>query len=291
MRPLANQPVKRARKQGGVEVTSRCITPANQRVNGSFGVTRTRSGGTARGSRRSVNRMSLKVLRLGFFGRSSSSRRNGSAQRSVQRSSDSELPSFPAIFLIDYFLFPRIKDDAAPPIAPAVAPRIVQNLGTRVQVDAESDAAIRDNQLTRDFRRSFSQTASFPPRYRRSSTFTKDLVMPTSYPGSPGPSGSGGQPHTPGQPVSGSHAAPEPGLMRSEQQLQEQLILNQIRRLTVRLLVDMFNLRIDGLFGDISTPLKPAWSYTMYGFIPLTNGPPNGSVGTICDKGKGQKTD
>jgi len=37
-----------------------------------------------------------------------------------------------------------------------------------------------------------------------------------------------------------------------------------MRRLTVRLLVDMFDLKINELFGDKSTPLKPPWSYSRY---------------------------
>jgi len=41
-----------------------------------------------------------------------------------------------------------------------------------------------------------------------------------------------------------------------------------MRRLTVRLLVDMFDTKINELFGDASTPLKPPWNYI--GYDPLS---------------------
>jgi hypothetical protein len=102
--------------------------------------------------------------------------------------------------------------------------------------------------------------------------------MATSYQGASGPSGHAGLQPVPVQLVSGNHAALEPVLTRLQQPSQEQLILNQIRKLTVSLLVDMFDLRIDNLPGDTSALSKRPWNCTRYDPIPLTKYPPDRSV-------------
>ena len=61
-----------------------------------------------------------------------------------------------------------------------------------------------------------------------------------------------------------------------------------MRRLTVRLLVNVFDLAVNRLFGDTSTPLKPPWNYKRYKPVSLTKDLSDQSVGIICIKGKGQ---
>jgi hypothetical protein len=108
--------------------------------------------------------------------------------------------------------------------------------------------------------------------------------MATSYQGASGPSGYAGLQHVPIRPVSGNHTAPEPVLTRLQQPSQEQLILNELRKLTVRLLIDVFDLRVNNLPGDTSTLLKCPLNCTRYDPVPLTGYPPDRSAGVACDK-------
>ena len=91
------------------------------------------------------------------------------------------------------------------------------------------------------------------------STVTRKF-MSTLYHGTSGPSGSAGSGPTPAQPVSGNYPTTEPMLIRLEQLLQERLMSNQIKKLTVRSLVNMFGLRTNGLSADIRNLLKCSWN-------------------------------
>ena len=87
--------------------------------------------------------------------------------------------------------------------------------------------------------------------------------------------------------MSGDHATSEPVLIRLEQLSQERLTSNQIRKLTVRLLVDMFGLVTNGLSGDIRNLLKRSWnSSTRYDPVPLTECPSDWSIGVVRDEGQ-----
>ena len=111
--------------------------------------------------------------------------------------------------------------------------------------------------------------------------------MFTSYHGTSGPSGSAGSGPTPAQPVSGNHAATEPALIRLEQLSHERLTSNQIKKLTVRLLVDMFGLRINGPPGNARIPSKSSWnSSTRYDPVLLTECPSDWSIGVVRDEGE-----
>jgi hypothetical protein len=80
--------------------------------------------------------------------------------------------------------------------------------------------------------------------------------MSTSFQGASGSNGPTGLLSGLRQPVSGNRAAPQPVLTRLEQILQEQSISNQIRKLTVRVLVNVLGLGANKLPGDTSTLLK-----------------------------------
>ena len=69
--------------------------------------------------------------------------------------------------------------------------------------------------------------------------------MSASYRGASGPSGHAGLQPAPRQPVSGIHIAQEPVLILLEQPSQEQLLLDQFRKLTVRLLNDILEPRVE----------------------------------------------
>ena len=111
--------------------------------------------------------------------------------------------------------------------------------------------------------------------------------MATSFQGAPGPSGQAGLQRAPVQPVGGNYATPELVLTRSEQPSQERVISNQIRKLTVRLLADTFDLRVNHLPGDTRTLLKRSWNSIRYDHIPLTDHQPDQLVGVVCDEGNG----
>ena len=111
--------------------------------------------------------------------------------------------------------------------------------------------------------------------------------MFTSYHGTSEPSGSAGSGPTPAQLVSGNHAATEPALIRLEQLSHERLTFNQIKKLTVRSLVDMFGLRTNGLSGDIRNLLNRSWnSSTWYDSVPLTECLSDQSIGVVGDERK-----
>ena len=79
---------------------------------------------------------------------------------------------------------------------------------------------------------------------------------------------------------------PKPVVISLEQiPPQEQPISLQLRKLTVRLLADVFNLRANELFGGTRNPLKHCWHGTRYNPVPLTKYPPDRSEGVVCDKG------
>ena len=108
--------------------------------------------------------------------------------------------------------------------------------------------------------------------------------MFTSYHGTSGPSGSAGSGPTPAQPVSGNHAATEPALIRLEQLSHERLTFNQIKKLTVRLLVDIFGLRINEPPGNARIPSKSSWnSSTRHDPVLLTECPSDWSIGVVRD--------
>jgi len=115
--------------------------------------------------------------------------------------------------------------------------------------------------------------------------------MPTSYQGASGSSGpvTGSQP-APRHPVSGNHTAPRPALTRLKQPSQEELVLNQMRKLTVRVFIDVFGLRIDRRPGGTSTPLKRPWSCRRYDSVPLTESPSDWSAEAVYEEGKDQES-
>ena len=86
--------------------------------------------------------------------------------------------------------------------------------------------------------------------------------------------------------VGGNHAAPKPVVISLQQILpKEKPIYLQLRRLTVRFLADVSNLRANELFGGTRNPLKNCWHGTRYDSVPPTKYPPDRSEGIICDKG------
>ena len=91
--------------------------------------------------------------------------------------------------------------------------------------------------------------------------------MATSSQGASGPSGCAGLLRTSVQPVSGSRPVSGSVLTRFEQPPQERLILNEIRKLTVRLLLDTFRLRVDRPHDDAR---MHSWNSTGYDPVPLT---------------------
>ena len=108
--------------------------------------------------------------------------------------------------------------------------------------------------------------------------------MSATYQGASGPSGHAGLRAALGPPVSGSHAAPKPVLTRLEQPSQERLVSNQIRKLTVRFLVDMFDLVANKIPGGTRTLLKCSWNSIRFDSVPLTNYPSESSIGVVSDE-------
>jgi len=131
-------------------------------------------------------------------------------------------------------------------------------------------------------------THNILPPWRSRSTVTRKL-MSTPFEGASGPSGHAGLRPALRQPVRGNHATPVPVLTWLEQAPPEQSISYQIRKLTVRLLVDVFDLRTDKLLGDTSTLLKRYCHTMRYDPVPLTKYPPDRSEGVICDEGKDRR--
>ena len=110
--------------------------------------------------------------------------------------------------------------------------------------------------------------------------------MSTSFQGASGPSGHAGFGTALGKlAVSGSYVAPEQTLISLQQTPPEQPISHQLRKLTVRLLADVFNLRANELSGGISNPLKHCWRGTRYDSVFPTKHPPDRSEGVVCDEG------
>ena len=154
-----------------------------------------------------------------------------------------------------------------------------------MQTSAESGAVAESATYTSCFRHLHLADNILPP-WESSPTVTKKL-MSTQLQGASGPSGHAGLGTTFGQPtVGGSHAASKP-VVTSLQQIppKEQPIYLQLRRLTVRLLADVFNLRANELFGGTSNPSTHCWRGTRYDSIPPTKHPPDRSEGIVCDKG------
>ena len=106
--------------------------------------------------------------------------------------------------------------------------------------------------------------------------------MSTSYQGAPDPSGHAGFQRVPVQPVGQYHAAPVLTLTRFEQPSQERLVSNQIRKLTVRLLIGVLDLMINELPGDTRMCF---WNSTRYDPAHPTAFTPDQSVGVVRDKG------
>ena len=110
--------------------------------------------------------------------------------------------------------------------------------------------------------------------------------MSTPFQGASGPSGHAGSRPAFGQPaVSRNYAAPQPVLISLQQISPEQPVSHQLRKLTVRLLVDVFNAKSNKLPGDTSTPLKRYWHSMRYDLVPPTKHPPDPAEKDICDKG------
>lgn len=101
--------------------------------------------------------------------------------------------------------------------------------------------------------------------------------MPASYPGASGPNGNAGPQSAHGQRVSEIHAG---------QPSQERLVLDQIKKLTVRSLTDIFDSKINQLLDGARTLSKYPCSSTRYSRVPLKKRTPNRSVGLLRDKGK-----
>ena len=80
--------------------------------------------------------------------------------------------------------------------------------------------------------------------------------MSTSYPGTSGPSGNAGSRPAHGQRAGGKHATPEPMLTQLRQSSQERFVSNQFKKLDVRFLFDIFDLKINRLLGGTRTPSK-----------------------------------
>ena len=120
------------------------------------------------------------------------------------------------------------------------------------------------------------------PSSRSCSTVTKKL-MSTSYNGASGPSGHAGLlQFAPEPPVSRNHATPGLVLTSLEQPSQERLVFDQIKKLTVSLSVDTFNLRVNKLSGDTRTRSR---NMTRYDPVPPPKYRPDRSVGVVCDEG------
>jgi len=153
-----------------------------------------------------------------------------------------------------------------------------------VQASVGSDAVLQISYKSRVFCTAPEYPAS-PPLPKIASTVTRK-PMSTPPQGASGPSGHIGFRPAFGPPVSSrNHTAPELALTILQQIPQEQSISNQIRRLNVRLLVDVFNLRANKLSGYLSTLLKGYSHNTRYYRVPMTKyHPSNPPEGVICDK-------
>ena len=99
--------------------------------------------------------------------------------------------------------------------------------------------------------------------------------MAYSYQGASNSGGSAGLPPALIQPVGGKHAVPQLALTRLEQPSQEQLLLNQMRKLTVRLLVGTFDRWVNKLPGDTRSLLKHPWNCRRYDPILPMRCPPD----------------
>ena len=109
-----------------------------------------------------------------------------------------------------------------------------------LQISAESGTVAGSAAYTAYFRH-LHLADNFLPPWGSSATVTKKL-MSTPFQGASGPSGRAGLGTALGQPtVGGNHAAPKPVLISLQQVPQEPISL-QLRKLTVRLLADVFNL-------------------------------------------------
>ena len=78
---------------------------------------------------------------------------------------------------------------------------------------------------------------------------------------------------------------PEPTLTRFEQMLPEQSISHQVRKLTVRPLVDVCDLRANEKLGDARAPSKHSWNCMGYDLIPPMKSLPDRLAGAVRDKG------
>ena len=112
--------------------------------------------------------------------------------------------------------------------------------------------------------------------------------MSTSFRGAPGSSGHAGLRSGPGQPVSRNHTTPGPVLTRLGQPSQEQLLSSQIRKLTVRLLTNVFDSIVHDApcyqsSFDTLLDLHEVRSYLIVEM--LTDVPAE----TTCDKGKDRR--
>ena len=85
-------------------------------------------------------------------------------------------------------------------------------------------------------------------------------------------------------------AAPEPLLMSLQQTSPEQSTSREIRKLIVRLLVGVSDLRTNKLPGGTSILSKPYWDSTRYDPLFLTKHPSDRPEGVVCDKGKDRHT-
>ena len=85
-----------------------------------------------------------------------------------------------------------------------------------------------------------------------------------------------------------NRAAPGQSSTELQQISPEKLISHEIRRLIVRLFVDVFDLRANKLPGGStsSIPLNSYCRSTRHDPILLTKYPPNQPAGVVCDKGK-----
>ena len=109
--------------------------------------------------------------------------------------------------------------------------------------------------------------------------------MSTPFQGTSGPNGLAGLPPAFGQPaVSGNHVAPDSALISSQQILPEQS--HQLRKLIVRLLIDVFNLEANNM-PDGTSNLSKRYGHNMprYDPAPLTKRPPDHLEGILRDKG------
>ena len=89
-----------------------------------------------------------------------------------------------------------------------------------------------------------------------------------------------------GQPVNGNRPTREPKLTLMKQTSREQSIPDQIRKLSVRLLIDVLDRGIDEMAGGTSIPLTRSRSGMRCDSLYLTNYPPDRSIEVTCNEGK-----